>query len=146
MGIETYEIDVGRVFCSIRFSWNKNYINKRFDIKEYCMVSEFNLNSEIKDEMLLIKTSGYINNLGGEKIAEEYHKSKDSGIKKVVLDLKESNVVNSIGISYLIEIIENLNESNGKLYFVNLDPTIEKTFTIMGLFHFAEKVDSVDSV
>ena len=34
----------------------------------------------------------------------------------------------------------------GKLYFTNLDPAIEKTFTIMGLFQFAEKVDSIDEI
>jgi anti-anti-sigma regulatory factor len=40
--------------------------------------------------------------------------------------------------------IEKLNETNGKLVFTNLDPTIEKTFTIMGLFQFAEKANNVD--
>ncbi|UCH66264.1 MAG: STAS domain-containing protein, partial [Ignavibacterium sp.] len=77
------------------------------------------------------------------QISDEYTKNKSS-VKKVIMDLNDSKVVNSIGISYLIEIIEKLNESSGKLYFTNLDPTIEKTFNIMGLFQFAEKVDSVD--
>ena len=107
------------------------------------MVTDFNLTSELKGESLIMKTSGYINNTAGEQISEEYTKNKDS-VKKVIMDLNDSKVVNSIGISYLIEIIEKLNESNGKLYFTNLDPTIEKTFNIMGLFQFAEKVDSVD--
>jgi len=108
------------------------------------MITDFNFTSEFKDNSLIIKTSGYINNIAGEQISEEFAKHKDGGIKKVIMDLKESTVVNSIGISYLIEIIEKLNESNGKLYFMNLDPTIEKTFSIMGLFQFAEKTDSVE--
>ena len=107
------------------------------------MVTDFNLSSEVNGNALIIKTNGYINNSGGEQIAEEFSKHKD-GISKVVMDLKESKVVNSIGISYLIEIIERLNEKKGKLYFTNLDPTIEKTFNIMGLFQFAEKAASVD--
>ena len=108
------------------------------------MITDFNFTSEFKDNSLIIKTSGYINNVAGEQISEEFAKHKDGGIKKVIMDLNESKVVNSIGISYLIEIIEKLNESNGKLYFMNLDPTIEKTFSIMGLFQFAEKTDSVE--
>jgi len=108
------------------------------------MLTDFNLSSEFKDNSLIMKTSGYINNVAGEQISEEFAKHKDGGVKKVIMDLKESKVVNSIGISYLIEIIEKLNESNGKLYFLNLDPTIEKTFSIMGLFQFAEKTDSVE--
>jgi len=107
------------------------------------MLTDFNLSSELNGNALIIKTSGYINNSGGEQIAEEFYKHKNN-ITKVVMDLKESKVVNSIGISYLIEIIEKLNEKNGKLFFTNLDPTIEKTFNIMGLFQFAEKTESVD--
>lgn len=107
------------------------------------MVTDFNLTSEVKGDSLIMKTSGYINNTAGEQISEEFTKNK-STVKKVIMDLNDSKVVNSIGISYLIEIIEKLNESNGKLYFTNLDPTIEKTFNIMGLFQFAEKVESVD--
>ena len=107
------------------------------------MVTDFNLTSEVKGDSLIMKTSGYINNTAGEQISEEFTKNK-STVKKVIMDLNDSKVVNSIGISYLIEIIEKLNESNGKLYFTNLGPTIEKTFNIMGLFQFAEKVESVD--
>ena len=107
------------------------------------MVTDFNLTSEIKGDSLIMKTSGYINNSAGEQISNEYTKNKSS-VKKVIMDLNDSKVVNSIGISYLIEIIEKLNESSGKLYFTNLDPTIEKTFNIMGLFQFAEKVESID--
>ena len=108
------------------------------------MTGEFNLTSEVKQNALVVKTSGYINNSGGEQIAQEYIKHKDAGINKMILNLQDSKVVNSIGISYLIEIIEKLNDSNGKLYFINLDPTIEKTFNIMGLFQFAEKAESIE--
>jgi anti-anti-sigma factor len=62
------------------------------------------------------------------------------------MDLEKSKVVNSIGISYLIELIEQINQNNGKLFFTNLDPAIEKTFKIMGLFQYAEKADSSNSV
>jgi anti-anti-sigma factor len=109
------------------------------------MSTEFNIISEIHNDTLLIKTEGYINNTAGEKIVAEFSKNYSGSMKKVVMDLEKSKVVNSIGISYLIDIIEKLNESNGKLVFTNLDPTIEKTFNIMGIFQFAEKADSIDS-
>ncbi len=107
------------------------------------MSTEFNLISELHNKTLIIKTEGYINNIGGEKIARELEKHSD--VNKVILNLEKSKVVNSIGISHLIEVIEKLNQVNGKLIFTNLDPTIEKTFNIMGLFQFAEKADSIDS-
>ena len=107
------------------------------------MSTDFNLISELQDKTLIIKIDGYINNIGGEKIVQEFTKHAD--INKLVLNLENSKVVNSIGISHLIEIIEKLNQVNGKLVFTNLDPTIEKTFSIMGLFQFAEKANDVES-
>ena len=109
------------------------------------MSSEFNLITEVRNNALVMKTEGYINNVAGEKIVQEFSKHSGSGINKVVIDMEKSKVVNSIGISYLLEVIEKLNDSNGKLVFTNLDPTIEKTFNIMGLFQFAAKADSIDS-
>ena len=109
------------------------------------MSSEFNLITEIRNNALVMKTDGYINNIAGERIAKDFTDNFSSGMSKVVIDLEKSKVINSIGISYLLEIIEKLNDSNGKLIFTSLDPTIEKTFNIMGLFQFAEKADSIDS-
>lgn len=109
------------------------------------MSTDFNIISETHNEILVLKTIGYINNIAGERIVEEFSKNYGETMKKVVMDLEESKVVNSIGISYLIDIIEKLNQTGGKLVFTNLDPTIEKTFNIMGIFQFAEKADSIDS-
>ena len=110
------------------------------------MAKEFTLTSKLVNNVLLLKTDGYINNAGGEKIANEFEKHFNNGVSKLLIDIEESKVVNSIGISFLIEIIEKLNGKGGKLYFTNLDPSIEKTFTIMGLFQFAEKVDSIADI
>jgi anti-anti-sigma factor len=109
-------------------------------------MKEFDLTSNVVNDVLTIKTDGYINNTGGETIVNEFEKYYSNGTTKVLIDIENSKVVNSIGISFLIEIIEKLNEKGGKLYFSNLDPSIEKTFTIMGLFQFAEKVNSVEDI
>lgn len=110
------------------------------------MDAELSLSSKVQSDLLIIETDGYINNQGGEKIAAEAYKHIDQGIKKVLLDLDKSKIVNSIGISILIEIIEKLDDIDGKLFFTNLDPTVEKTFNIMGLFQFADKVESAENI
>jgi anti-anti-sigma factor len=109
------------------------------------MSTDFNIVSEIHNDTLVLKTNGYINNVAGEKILDEFSNKFTGDMNKVVMDLANSKVVNSIGISYLIDIIEKLNQNNSKLIFTNLDPTIEKTFNIMGIFQFAEKADSIES-
>jgi anti-anti-sigma regulatory factor len=53
-------------------------------------------------------------------------------------------VINSIGISILIEIIEKMQEAHGTLAFCHLTRTIQKTFTIMGLTQYAALFDTED--
>ena len=108
------------------------------------MEQPFSLTSEVKDQCLVIATSGYVNNVGGEAIAQEFSRHFESGIKYVILNLAGSKVVNSIGMSFLIEIIEQLEEAGGKMVFTNLDPAVEKMLSIMGLFKFAGKEPTVD--
>jgi anti-anti-sigma factor len=108
------------------------------------MESEFKLTSDVRDNCLVINAFGYVNNEGGEKIAEEFNKHFENGVNKLVIDLGNVKVVNSIGISFLIEIIEKLNDNGGKLIFTNLEPAIEKTLTIMGLFNFAGNETTID--
>ncbi len=108
------------------------------------MISDFKLNSSVNENYAVIETFGYINNVGGDAIVTEFNKHKDKGVNNFILNLAGTKVVNSIGISFLIEIIEKLNQTDGKLVFTNLDPTIDKTFTIMGLFQFTAKADTVD--
>jgi len=108
------------------------------------MEQPFSLTSEVRQSCLVITTSGYVNNVGGEAIAGEFNRHFTSGIKNVVINLAQSKVVNSIGMSFLIEIIEQLQEAGGKLVFTNMDPAVEKMLTIMGLFGFAGKEKSVE--
>ncbi len=108
------------------------------------MVTEFSINSELKNGCLILSTKGYLNNSGGEKMLQEYLDQSKNGVNSVIINLAETNVVNSIGISFLIEIIEKVNEAGGQLYFTNVDPAIEKTFDIMGIFQFAKKAASVE--
>ena len=100
-------------------------------------MSDFSLSTSVNGDVVIIKTSGYLNNIGGEKIADACYKEIDNGKNIFLLDLEESKVVNSIGVSILIEIIEKLQEVDGKLGYYNLAPIVEKTFTIMGLTKYS---------
>jgi anti-anti-sigma factor len=107
------------------------------------MEQQFTLKTDVRDDCLILTTSGYINNVGGDAIATECRTHFARGIKDVILNLEQSKVVNSIGISYIIEVIEQLQMRGGSLFFTNLDAALEKMLTIMGLFKFAAKKESV---
>ncbi len=101
------------------------------------MTESLKLSVDRRDNFAVIYTEGYINNQGGEEIAQIAYGLIDEGQKILLLNLAGTKIVNSIGISILIEIIEKMIEIEGKLAFCSLTPTIEKTFHIMGLAQYA---------
>jgi anti-anti-sigma factor len=101
------------------------------------MTESLNVTVDRREGLAVIYTEGYINNQGGEEIAKVSYELLDAGYKVLLLNLAGTKIVNSIGISILIEIIEKMIEINGKLGFCCLTPTIEKTFHIMGLAQYA---------
>ena len=106
------------------------------------MTESLNLTVDRRDGLAVIYTEGYINNQGGEEIARAAYKLLDEGFKTLLLNLAGTKIVNSIGISILIEIIEKMIEIDGKLGFCCLTPTIDKTFHIMGLAQYAPIFDT----
>jgi anti-anti-sigma factor len=85
----------------------------------------------------IMYTKGYINNVGGEEIATRAYELMDDGVRTLLLNLRETKIVNSIGISILIEIIEKMIDKGGRIAFCCLTPVIHKTFQIMGLANYA---------
>ena len=101
-------------------------------MSETCKVS-----SERRGDVAILWTDGYINNQGGEEIAREAYAHLDQGVRALVLNLEKTRIVNSIGISILIEVLEKVMERKAGLAFCGLTPTIDKTFRIMGLAQYA---------
>ena len=91
----------------------------------------------VGDGFGLIAAAGYINNEGGQAIADAATELIDGGCVTLLIDLEATRNINSIGVSILLEIMEKLIEDKGQLAFCNLTPTISKTFEIMGLVQYA---------
>ena len=101
------------------------------------MTEGLKLTVDRRDQLAVIYTEGYINNQGGEEIARAAYGLIGEGQHTLLLNLTGTKIINSIGISILIEIIEKMLEIEGRLAFCSLTPTIEKTFHIMGLAQYA---------
>lgn len=101
------------------------------------MTESLNVTVDRRDGLAVIYTEGYINNQGGEEIARVAYELLEAGYRSLLLNLGGTKIVNSIGISILIEIIERMIEVDGRMGFCCLTPTIEKTFQIMGLAQYA---------
>ncbi|MCX6641566.1 MAG: STAS domain-containing protein [bacterium] len=102
------------------------------------MSESFEIEVKQHQALWIFTTHGYINNQGGDVIKEKYDESYNGGARKFLLNLADSKIINSIGVSILIEILEKTIEAAGELAFCNCAPIVEKTFTIMGITRYAK--------
>ena len=109
------------------------------------MTEELKVAVDRKDNGAVLYTKGYINNVGGEEIAVRAYELMDAGVRTLLLNLRDTKIVNSIGISILIEIIEKMIDKGGKIAFCCLTPVIHKTFQIMGLANYAMIFDNEEN-
>lgn len=88
--------------------------------------------------MAVLEVGGYINNEAGEAIAGTAGTLLGEGHRVLLLDLGGTRIINSIGISLLLEVLEKIMEADGTLAFCSLSPSIAKTFQIMGLAQYTK--------
>lgn len=101
------------------------------------MDSKFKFVPRNVQDVLFLDCDGYINQTAGEALADYCLKEIEKGSRKVVLNMEKSTVINSVGVSIIIEIIEKLQQVNGQIGYYNLAPIVAKTFKIMGLTDYS---------
>ena len=103
------------------------------------------IDKNVKNGVVVVSTEGYFNKDLGEALKEITDQKIKEGHKNFLINLDQSKIVNSIGASILIEIIEELQVVDGSLNFCNLAPIIAKTFKIMGLTKYCETFDNEEA-
>ena len=101
------------------------------------MLDKFDIQIREEEEHAVIETEGYLNDALGEQLAEKAHELIRDGYTQLVINLEKTSLINSIGISILIEIIEVLTEREGTLNFCGLSSTQERTFRMMAIAKYA---------
>jgi anti-anti-sigma factor len=108
-------------------------------------MSDFITSVKDNNSIVIIETNGYLNNVGGEAVSAVVYEKIAQGQTKFLINMAGTKIVNSIGVSILIEIIEKLQEVNGKIGYFNLAPIVAKTFNIMGLTKYSSVFESEET-
>jgi anti-anti-sigma factor len=81
----------------------------------------------------VVYASDYLNKLTGEKIERECKKQLDSGCRALVIDFSDTELVNSIGISILLGIIDIAEKSGALVVFSDVNKETVQLFEMLGL-------------
>jgi anti-anti-sigma regulatory factor len=65
----------------------------------------------------VVYASDYLNKLSGERIERECLRQLDAGIRVLVINFRDTELVNSIGISILLGVIDAAKSTHAQLVF-----------------------------
>ncbi|MFY9574086.1 MAG: STAS domain-containing protein [Blastocatellia bacterium] len=104
------------------------------------------MNSDIKAKLVedaaVIYPGPYLNQLRGECIESQCNEFLLSGIRHIVINFEETELINSIGISILLGVIESVNHARGSLVLSNLSASNRELFEMLGLMSHVQMVDT----
>lgn len=81
----------------------------------------------------VVYASDYLNKLTGEKIERECRRQLDCGCRALVIDFSDTRLVNSIGISILLGIIDVAEKCGAKIVFAEVNSQTVQLFEMLGL-------------
>ena len=99
------------------------------------MVTESTITNSVEpvSETAIIRAGDYINKLSGEQIEFECRRKLDAGAKQIVLNFAETEIVNSIGISILLGVIDTAASKGATVVFSDVREETVELFDMLGL-------------
>jgi anti-anti-sigma factor len=93
----------------------------------------FSVRSHCVGTTAVIYASDYLNRLTGERIERECKKQLDSGCRALVINFIDTELVNSIGVSILLGIIDIAEKNEAQLIFSDVNNQTAELFEMLGL-------------
>jgi len=81
----------------------------------------------------VVYASDYLNKLSGEKIECECRRQLKGGCRALIIDFSDTKLVNSIGISILLGIIDIAEKSGAQIVFSDVNNQTVELFEMLGL-------------
>ena len=86
-------------------------------------------------ETATVFAGDYLNKLTGEQIERECRKRLEAGISKLVVNFSETELVNSIGVSILLGVIDAASDAGAQVVFSDLKSETAELFEMLGLMN-----------
>jgi anti-sigma B factor antagonist len=96
-------------------------------------MGSFSFTTNVADGRAVLRTRGYLSRTAGEQLEQEIVRLLGGGVCRFIVNLHDTDLINSVGISILIGVIERVRAQGGELAFSELTPVNEEIFRIMGL-------------
>jgi len=98
-------------------------------------------------DLAVIYAGDYLNKLSGERIARECRRQLESGCRALIINFRETELVNSIGVSILLSVIDAAENTGAQLIFSDVNNQTVQLFEMLGLTrHVALAADEEEAL
>lgn len=95
--------------------------------------SLINVSSRRDGNIGIIYAGDYLNKLSGERIEREAQHLLTTGCRALVVSFRDTQLVNSIGVSILLGIIDAAKKTSSELVFTEINQHTAELFDLLGL-------------
>src|SRR5919112_3946209 len=95
-------------------------------------------------EVAVVYAGDYVNKLSGQRIERECLARIERGCRALVINFRDTELVNSIGVSILLGVIDAAERRGARVAFSNVSVHTLKLFELLGLTRLVVLADSVD--
>jgi len=106
------------------------------------MLANTKVDTRAQDETLIVYVGGYLNSSLGEEVERVVGCKIDGGARRLLLNFGQTRMVNSIGISFIIGVVEKVMEERGRLAFCEVNGINRELFQLTGLARYVESFDT----
>ena len=89
--------------------------------------------SERVGDIAVVHASDYLNKLSGERVERECRRRLGEGCRALVVDFHQTGMVNSIGVSILLGVIDAAERCDAPVIFSSVNSQAAQIFDLLGL-------------
>ena len=96
-------------------------------------------------EVAVVYAGDYVNKMGGQRIERECIQRIEHGCRALVINFRDTELVNSIGVSILLGVIDTAERRGARVAFSNVSPHTFKLFELLGLTRLVVLAESEEA-
>lgn len=101
-------------------------------------MSRLDIKAKLVNGAAVVYPGPYLNQLRGEEIERRCRELLAQGVRDIAINFGETELVNSIGVSLLLGVIEAVSEAGGTLVLSNLSVSTRELFEVLGLLSYVK--------
>jgi len=97
---------------------------------------------DLTEPVAVVYAGDYLNKLSGESVERECRLKIEAGVRELVVNFSRTEIVNSIGVSILLGVIDAARSNGASVLFADVNESTAELFEMLGLTNHVRIVQS----